>query len=148
MKGPTNHRLWPFGPRIMVLAVPSILLGLLIVVAITHGVAGWPDNETAKFVLLGILLFSLLPVILGLVDLIVERGAVLEFHGAKLDFSHVDAPRQPLSRCRSTSACQAAPLRTARPMRFWMRCVKRRPRKSLLSISRAATPGGRRDYWY
>ncbi len=30
--------------------------------------------------------------ILGLVDLIVERRAVLEFHGAKLDFSHVDAP--------------------------------------------------------
>jgi hypothetical protein len=75
----------------MVLAVPGILLCLLIVTAVTYGVAGWPDHDAAKFVLLGILLFSLLPVILGLVDLLVERGAVLEFHGAKVDFSQVRA---------------------------------------------------------
>jgi hypothetical protein len=92
MKGPPSLRLWPFGPRMMVLAVPGILLGLLVVVGIIHGIAAWPDQEAAKFVFPGILLFSLLPVMLAVVDLIVERGGVLEYRGAKLDFSRARAP--------------------------------------------------------
>lgn len=40
-------------------------------------------------VLIGILLFSLLPILLALVDVIIERGGVIEYGGMKLDFSKV-----------------------------------------------------------
>jgi hypothetical protein len=40
-------------------------------------------------VLIGVLLISLLPILLALVDVIIERGAVIEYLGVKIDFSNI-----------------------------------------------------------
>jgi len=90
-----NSRLWPFGPRKMVLGVPVILISLLILVGVLRSVAGFPSKEADNFTLVGILALSLLPVLLATVDLFTERGAVLEFSGAKLDFSRLQASGPP-----------------------------------------------------
>ncbi len=54
-------------------------------------IAGWPSPTADSKVLGGILLLSLLPLGLLLADLVVERGAVVEYKGLKLDFSRVSS---------------------------------------------------------
>jgi hypothetical protein len=56
-------------------------------VAILRTFLNWPSEQSEKVVLLGILLLILLPIALALLDVIIERGAVVEYKGIKFDFS-------------------------------------------------------------
>jgi hypothetical protein len=87
----SSHQLWPFGGRAAALAVPVILIGLLLLAALLRAIAGWPGDASEAIVLTGIFLLSLLPVILFFADSLVERGAVLEYKGLKLDFSRLSS---------------------------------------------------------
>ena len=82
-----KRQLWPFEPRWAVIAVPILLVVLLLIFALLRAASGWPGAAAESAVVIGILLFSLLPVILFLVDLLAERGAILEYKGIKLDLS-------------------------------------------------------------
>lgn len=44
-------------------------------------------SDTA--VLIGVVLVSLLPVLLAVLDIIIERGGVIEYSGVRIDFSQV-----------------------------------------------------------
>src|SRR5688500_8421582 len=87
----SKRQLWPFEPRAAVIAVPVLLVVLLLTFALLRAVSGWPGTTAESAVVIGILLFSLLPVILFLVDLLAERGAVLEYQGIKLGLSRMSA---------------------------------------------------------
>lgn len=50
---------------------------------------GWPSEKSENAVLIAVLLFSLLPVLLAFVDVIIERGAVIKYGGVEIDFSQV-----------------------------------------------------------
>lgn len=88
--------LWPYSIRTALIAVPLILIGLILLVSITRAVTGWPTNETERFVVIGIFIFSLVPLILLLIDGFAARGALVEFAGLKLSFSQI-AQAAPLS---------------------------------------------------
>jgi hypothetical protein len=67
-----------------------MLVGLLLIFVIAKTFNLWPISETSDTaVLIGTLIISLLPILLSLVDIIVERGGVIEGGGLKIDLSHV-----------------------------------------------------------
>jgi hypothetical protein len=85
----SNHRFWPFNPRISVVMSIAILVGLIIIFVALRLTIEWPGKESETTVLIGILLFSLLPILLTLIDVFIERGGVFEYRGVKVDFSKV-----------------------------------------------------------
>ncbi len=72
-------RLWPLKARTALLSVPVILLVLPGIVAVLRGTLGWPSNESEGVVLLGIIVLSLLPILLALIDLAIV-GSLIEEH--------------------------------------------------------------------
>ncbi len=66
-----------------------LLIGLLLGIAILRFYFAWPSDSAETAVLIGILVLSLLPIVLPLLDIVIERGRAIEYAGIKVDFSHV-----------------------------------------------------------
>lgn len=79
--------MWPFRPWVSLLSAVALLLGLLLLVAGLRTSLNWPSEQSENVVVFGVFLLALLPVFLALLDLFIERGAVIEYRGVKLDFS-------------------------------------------------------------
>jgi hypothetical protein len=90
MKKNLNHRFWQFGPRLSLALSMVLLAGLLLVLVVLKRTNAWPVSEQSDTaVLIGILLFSLLPVLLSIIDVIIERGGTIEYKGVKINFAQV-----------------------------------------------------------
>jgi hypothetical protein len=86
----STHKFRPLKPQASIIITSIlILLGLLFIVAVLKVTINWPSANSETTVLIGVLVFSLLPVLLALTDTIIERGAVIEYGGVKIDFSRV-----------------------------------------------------------
>jgi len=86
----TDRRFWPFRIRNSFLSAIGMLVGLLIILGVMKTYKLWPISEASDTaVLIGALIISLLPILLSLVDIIIERGGVFEAGGVKIDFSNV-----------------------------------------------------------
>ncbi len=85
----TDRSFWPFKPRTSIISSIMMLVGLLLIVWALMTKANWPSQGSETTVLVGVLVFSLLPILLALVDVIIERGGVIEYGGMKIDFSQV-----------------------------------------------------------
>ena len=75
--------------RVSVISVILVLVGLLLILAILRARLGWPSEKSENVVLIGVLLLSLFPVLLALLDVIIERGGVIKYGGVEIDFSEV-----------------------------------------------------------
>lgn len=84
-----DRRFWPFRPRASVAAAITLLVGLWFIVALVRTFAGWPSANSEQAVLIGVLVLSVLPILLAVLDVSIDRGAVLEYKGVKIDFSRV-----------------------------------------------------------
>jgi len=82
-----NRKFWPFEPRFILISVGLLLILSLALVAGLRMALKWPTANSDNIVLIGILLLSLLPILLALLDVIIERGGVVEYGGVKIDFS-------------------------------------------------------------
>jgi hypothetical protein len=82
-----DRKFWPFKPRLTLAATALALVALLLAIAILRAISSWPSAQSETVVLIGVLLLSLLPIALALLDAIIERGAVIEYGKAKIDFS-------------------------------------------------------------
>jgi hypothetical protein len=69
------------------MAVALLLASFLAVVAGLRVLLKWPAAQSDNIVLIGVLLLSLLPILLAVLDVIIERGGVVEYGGVKIDFS-------------------------------------------------------------
>src|SRR5215475_8677815 len=85
----SDRKFWPYKPRISAILALVILIVFLLIIGILRAKAHWPSEKSENLVLIGVLLFSLLPLLLALVDIIIERGGVIEYSGVKIDFSVV-----------------------------------------------------------
>lgn len=85
----SDRKFWPFKPRISIITALVLLPVLWLIVAILRARTGWPGERSETAVLIGVLALSLLPLILTLLDIIIERGGAIEFRGVKIDFAHV-----------------------------------------------------------
>src|SRR4051794_14821834 len=88
-----DRRLWPYQPRTSFVCTVIILVFLLVIAATSRLRIGWPTDERA--VLIGIGLLSLLPILLATVDILIRRGGTFEFKGVKLDFSSASITEVP-----------------------------------------------------
>ena len=70
----SDRKFWPFKPRASVLSTLVLLVGLLLIVGMLRVTTGWPSDKSENAVLIGVLLLSLLPLLLTLLDVIIERG--------------------------------------------------------------------------
>jgi hypothetical protein len=82
-----DDRLWPFDIRVAVLWAPILFIILVVGLALLRQLVQWPPPALDQWVLLAILLVSLLPVLLAVLDLVAERGGAVSFRGVTLDFS-------------------------------------------------------------
>lgn len=83
----TERKLWPFGTRSALITAVAILIGLPILTAVLQETLDWPSAQSETEILIGILVLTLLPIILILLDLVAERGGTIEYRGIKVDFS-------------------------------------------------------------
>lgn len=70
----SDHRFWPFRPIMSVAVAIVMLIVLLLIVTGLQAKYTWPSQDSETVVLIGAFLFSVLPVLLALVDVIIERG--------------------------------------------------------------------------
>lgn len=85
-----DRKFWPFRPRTSIIWSIALLVGLLFVLTLLKKYGVWViSDKTDTAVLIGIVLVSLLPVLLALVDVIIERGGTIEYGGLKIDFSQI-----------------------------------------------------------
>jgi hypothetical protein len=82
-----GQKLWPFSPRMSLITALILLVVLFSTTAIVRANWNWPGSQSETAVFIGILVLGLLPIGLVLMDLIIDRGAVIEYAGVKLDFS-------------------------------------------------------------
>src|SRR5215475_2159589 len=85
----SDRKFWPYKPRISAILALVILIVFLLIIGILRTKAHWPGEKSENLVLIGVLLFSLLPLLLALVDIFIERGGIIEYSGVKIDFSVV-----------------------------------------------------------
>jgi hypothetical protein len=81
-----DDRLWPFDIRVAVLWAPILFISLVAGLALLRQLVQWPPPAVDQVVLLAVLLVSLLPVLLAVLDLVAERGGAISFRGVTLDF--------------------------------------------------------------
>lgn len=82
-----HQKFWPYRPGFSLVSVAIVLLVLLAAVATLRSWLGWPTDQSETAVLIGVLVLSLLPVALAILDVVIERGGTIEYGGAKIDFS-------------------------------------------------------------
>ena len=90
-----ERKLWPFRPRTSIAGSLLILVVLLLIIAALRATIQWPGQQSETTILIGILLLSLLPILLAIVDVVIERGGVIEYGGVKIDFSRVQKIETP-----------------------------------------------------
>jgi hypothetical protein len=80
-------KFWPYKPRLTLAATASALVALLFAVAALRALTGWPSAQSETAALIGILLLSLLPIALALLDVLIDRGGNIKYGGVEIDFS-------------------------------------------------------------
>ncbi|MCD4676490.1 MAG: hypothetical protein K8S18_10920 [Desulfobacula sp.] len=90
-----DRRFWPFKPRTSIILAIVILVSLLLILAVLRVTIKWPSQDSETTILIGVLLFSLLPIFLSLIDVTIERGGVIEYGSMKIDFSQMRGMESP-----------------------------------------------------
>jgi hypothetical protein len=90
MTGP-DLKFWPYKPQLTLAATAAVLVGLLLAVAVLRALSNWPSSQSETGVLIGILLLSLLPLALALLDVLIDRGGSIKYGGVEIDFARSKA---------------------------------------------------------
>jgi hypothetical protein len=120
-------KFWPYPPQTSIIFTIILLIGLLAILIVLRVSVNWPGVASENTVFLGILLISSLPILLSLIDAIIERGGVIEYGGVKIDFSkgsiggapgltvpvNIGVPGQPLTDSSSSQILDALRKATA-----------------------------------
>jgi len=85
----SDRRFWPFKPRISIVWTIVLFGGLSFMAAILQAKMDWPRAGSDTWVLVTVVVVSALPVVLAILDVIIERGGVIEYGRVKIDFSQV-----------------------------------------------------------
>ena len=80
-------RLWPFGVIAALTAAGAVLVVLLAIVVVLGVTAHWPDQRWQGWLMLGVVLLALAPLLLLILDRVASAGGFLEFRGLKIAFA-------------------------------------------------------------
>lgn len=82
-------KFWPYKPGVTIIIVFLLLIFLLLISGMIRSLGYWVSDVSANVFLLGVLILSLLPLFLAVLDIIIERGGSIGFKDFKIDFSKV-----------------------------------------------------------
>jgi hypothetical protein len=88
MKAPVE-RLWPFGKGWAIGIIPITWVLFIVIFSLSGKYLDWPDQDSRATASLAVLLLSLIPFALVLLDFLASKGAKLDLKGFKIDFSHI-----------------------------------------------------------
>jgi len=80
-------RLWPYGVLPAVAAIPFILLALGLLALVARTYLGWSVDMSDRLVLLVVVILSVVPLGLALLDFVASKGAVVGNQWIRIDFS-------------------------------------------------------------
>lgn len=87
------QKFWPYRPRTsFVVAIIIFLLSITGIIVLKTTI-DWPKESSENVLLIAAILLSVFPVVLAVIDIVVERGGKVEYQGVKIDFS-VDADEE------------------------------------------------------
>ena len=95
-------------------AVPLIALALVAALAVARAQADWPGPGSDNLVLVGVLVLSLLPVLLVLVDLVARRGGSIAFREVRIDFAGAVEPASTITIPKVTDSSRTEIIQTLR----------------------------------
>jgi hypothetical protein len=84
-----RNKIWPFSPKASIFSTVIVLILLLVILGFLRSAFDWPAETSTNTVLMGILFISLVPLMLLIIDIIIDKGAVIAFKDFKIDFSKV-----------------------------------------------------------
>jgi len=85
-----EHNFWPFTPKVSIITAVVVLLALLLITGLLRTYTGWPADSSGNTVLIGIFILSLLPIVLAILNVVIERGGTIGYGDLKIDFSKIE----------------------------------------------------------
>lgn len=85
----SDHKFWPYKPKISIIVAVILLFVLILITAILRSTINWPPEASTNTIIIGILLLSLLPVLLAILDVIIDKGGSIGYKDFKIDFGKV-----------------------------------------------------------
>lgn len=82
-----NNKFWSYNTAKSVIASAIIFAGLPFFFLVLHFWLGWPHTDSVTVILIGIFILGILPILLALLDIIVERGGKVELKYFAIDLS-------------------------------------------------------------
>jgi hypothetical protein len=86
----SEHSFWPFTPKVSIITAVVVLLALLLITSLLRTYTGWPADSSGNTVLIGIFIVSLLPIVLAILNVVIERGGTIGYGDLKIDFSKIE----------------------------------------------------------
>jgi hypothetical protein len=80
-------RIWPFGVIPALVSAGALLVALLVTVALLATLANWPEARWQGWLVLGVAVLSLIPLMLLILDRVSRTGGSVEFRGIKIAFA-------------------------------------------------------------
>lgn len=85
----SDNKFWPYRPKVSIIIAIILAIVLLIIIGVLRATVAWPADASTNTVLIGILLLSLLPVLLAILDVIIGKGGSIGYKDFKIDFGKV-----------------------------------------------------------
>lgn len=83
-----HQKFWPYKPQYGIFITILLLIILLAIVSAFRYFMKWPSSNVENTVLIGILILSALPIVLSVLDVIIERGGAIAYGDVKIDFAN------------------------------------------------------------
>ena len=85
----SDNKFWPYKPKISIVIAIILAIVLIIIMGVLRATVNWPSDASTNTVVIGILLLSLLPVLLAILDIIIGKGGSIGYKEFKIDFGKV-----------------------------------------------------------
>lgn len=82
-----DHKFWPYKPKVSVMLAILVFVVLLIALGASHSIVHWPPDTLLNVVFIVVVVISLLPILLAILDVIIDRGGTIGYGDFKIDFS-------------------------------------------------------------
>jgi hypothetical protein len=93
-----DEKLWPCKTHISVLAIPVIWILFGVIFSLTQKYANWPAKDASNLIITIVVIVSVIPLILVLLDFFASKGAVIDTKLGKIDFSKINLDRSEIKR--------------------------------------------------
>lgn len=86
----SDSRFWPFRKSLSGLCTVMAFLGILTSLLALRKIAGWPNEQSDRSLIVGLIALSGIPVLLALLDLFMERGGGLKYGGFEINIASAE----------------------------------------------------------